>query len=191
MAKKNGSLQGQQNTGSVSNICRSGITLVQQQYTDINEDLLPGDDGRTFDIVCYNWNRRGYYTSNCPDSSNRVGVSNLQCGHILSQIRDTRGLVPYGWIFLDNCCIDNAINNHELVENLRKCNKDKTLKTYTNGGDLTYEEMRVFKFLPLDVHFNQCSIANVQSLKQVDKMPGGWGKDKEIPLIQRIYLLDN
>ena len=172
MTKTNGSLQDSGTNATTSNRRTSCIMLVQQQYSEVNENLVPGDDGRVFGIICYNYNKHRHYASNCPDQANRIGVSNFQCGYVLSQIKDEKGLIPHDWILLGTCSTDNVINNLQLVENITSCEKDEKLKIYVNGGDLTYDEKALFKYLPLNVHFNPLSIANVLSLKQVDNMPG-------------------
>ena len=69
ITKTNGSLQGSGNNNATSNRSRPGIMLVQQQCSEVNEDLVPGNDGCTFDIICYNCNKRGHYASNCPEES--------------------------------------------------------------------------------------------------------------------------
>ena len=87
-------------------------------------------------------------------------------------MKDAKVLIPHVWILLDTCSTDNVINNRHLVENVSSCTEDEKLKIYANGGDLTYEEKYVFKYLPLGVHFNPQSISNVLSLKHVNNMPG-------------------
>ena len=42
----------------------------------------------------------------------------------------------------------------------------------TNGGSVTYKEVADCKLLPLKVHFNKDSLANVLSFKQVSELPG-------------------
>ena len=39
---------------------RAGVSLLQQNQSDGTENV-PGTDGHTFDITCYNCNRRGHY----------------------------------------------------------------------------------------------------------------------------------
>ena len=88
------------------------------------------------------------------------------------QIKDKKGLIPHDWILLDTCSTDDVINNRNLVDGITSCGENEKLKIYANGGELTYNEKGCFKYLPLCVHFNPSSIANVLSLKQVDDMPG-------------------
>ena len=42
----------------------------------------------------------------------------------------------------------------------------------TNGGSVIYKEVADCKLLPLKVHFNKDSLANVLSFKQVSELPG-------------------
>ena len=121
MTKINVSLQRSRSNTATQNRQRPGVMLMQQQCTEINENLVSGDDGRVFDIIYYNCNKRGHYASNFPGQANRVSVSNLQYGHLLSQIKEEKGLIPHGWILLDTCSTDNIINNRNLVNGITSC----------------------------------------------------------------------
>ena len=46
------------------------------------------------------------------------------------------------------------------------------MEIHTNGGSLVYKHMGQFNFLPLNVYFNDQSIANILSLKRVMDIPG-------------------
>ena len=124
-----------------------------QPADDQEEELIPGTDGRVFDILCYNCNKKGHYASCCPETSSRVGASNLQVGNILTQVCK-QGLIPPDWILLDTCSTDNVVNNKAMVTNLQKCSEEDYLKIYTNGGALEYNQMGDFVHLPLKIYYN-------------------------------------
>ena len=132
--------------------------------------MIPGTDGRSFDIVCYNCNRRGHYASSCPEAPSNVGVSNLQYGHSLTQVN--QGIIPDDWILLDTCSTDNVVKDKSLLENLCTCEAGNELKIITNGGQLTYDKYGTFKFLPLKAFYNPSSIANVISMVHVCELYG-------------------
>ena len=54
-----------------------------------------------------------------------------------------------------------------MVKNVRKCTKGEKLKIYTNRGELENDEIADSLLLPLEMYFNEESITNVMSLKQV------------------------
>ena len=41
------------------------------------------------------------------------------------------------------------------------------MKVYTNGGQVNYDRIGVFSLLPFYVYFDECSMANILSLKDV------------------------
>ena len=88
MTKHSGAISGLRNQSSSNR--RAGFQMLQQgQCQPVNEqeeELIPGTDGRVFDIICYNCNKKGHYASCCPEPSTRVGASNLQVGNVLAQV---------------------------------------------------------------------------------------------------------
>ena len=155
-----------------SNRRRQAVTLVQASHDDETPELIPGTDGRTFDIQCFNCNQRGHYAANCPEPSNRTGVSNLQFGNVLAQVQACEGMIPPDWVLLDTCSTDNVISNIELMESVRSCTDDETLRIYTNGGSLEFNEIGNLKHFPMKGYYNPKSIANVLSLKAVGDLDG-------------------
>ena len=149
---------------------RDAITLLQATTDEEDSTLIPGTDGQTNDIKCFNCNQRGHYASNCPES--RVGISNLQYGNIFTQVQESTNLIPSNWILLDTCSTDNVVNNELLIEDKRDCNQDESLQIYTNGGSLFFGEIGRLKYLPLNTYYNPHSIANVLLLKAVDDIHG-------------------
>ena len=114
MIKSCGSIQAN-NSGSNTRNRRTGVSLLQQSETNDN-DMIAGTDGRVFDIVCCNCNRRGHYASYCPEATNRAGISNLQCGYIMTQAEIKHGLIPPDWVLLDTCSTGNVTHNLSLLQ---------------------------------------------------------------------------
>ena len=144
---------------------RSGVSLLQRNETN-EEQSIPGVDGRTFDVICYNCNRHGHYASSCPNPSTTTGISNLQYSYILTQTLNKEGLIPPDWVLLDTCSTDNVVHNSSLLISKEKCLKDEGMKIHTNSGSLMYNTRGVFKYLPIMCYHNDQSIANVLSLKK-------------------------
>ena len=93
---------------------RNGISLLQRNKPSAEQNV-PGIDGRTFDVICYNCNRRGHYASSCPNPNTTVGISNLQYGYILTQTLNKEGLIPPDWVLLDTCSTDNVVHDSSLL----------------------------------------------------------------------------
>ena len=149
---------------------RNGVSLLQRNKS--NEDQnIPGTDGRSFDVVCYNCNRRGHYASSCPNPNTTVGISNLQYGYMMTQIPNIEGLIPPDWVLLDTCSTNNVVHDSSLLTDTKKCSKNKEMKVHTNGGSLRYDTLGSFKYLPIICYHNEKSIANVLSLKNVSDIP--------------------
>ena len=58
-----------------------------------------------------------------------------------------------------------------MIGKNRDCTLDKTLTAYTNGGSKTFTQMALFKFLPIEVHFNLESMYNIIAIKDVASIP--------------------
>ena len=59
-----------------------------------------------------------------------------------------------------------------MIGNIRDCTLEKTLTVYTNGGSKKFTQISPFKFLPMDVHLNQDSMANIIDIKNVVSILG-------------------
>ena len=95
---------------------------------DQDEELIPGTDGRVFQVICYNYNKKGHYALCCPEPSTRVGANNLQVGgNMLAQVHQ-QGLIPPDWILLDTCSTDNVVNNKGMINNIKLYTKEDSLK---------------------------------------------------------------
>ena len=159
------------NNNNASKDRQAGVSLLQRNESNGTENV-PGTDGRTFDIICYNCNRRGHYASCCPNSDNRVGISNLQYGCMMKQTEIRKGLIPPDWILLDTCSTDNVVHDLSLLTNIKDCMSKEEMKIHANGGSLCYKTTGLFKYLPVQCYHNSDSIAKVLLLKSVADIRG-------------------
>ncbi len=102
---------------------RSSTVLVQQSQQDHPEisdrQLVPGSDGRTFNIKCYNCENFGHYASNCPEPSRRTGYSSVHVGFILSQQKQGQATIPNNWILLDSFSTDSVFSFQRSDDHFR------------------------------------------------------------------------
>ena len=59
-----------------------------------------------------------------------------------------------------------------MIVNVCDCTSDETLMVYTNGGSKNFTKMAPFKLLPMEVHFNPESMANIIAIDDVSSVPG-------------------
>ncbi len=116
--------------------------------------LIPGTDGETHQgIKCYNCNKKGHYSSSCPDAD---GVQMLQMADInidddtyesafsflnvgpqpeaclFTQAATGHNLIPSTWILLDSQSTVSVFNNRNLLTDIRP--SPRTLRVHTDGG---------------------------------------------------------
>ena len=89
-----------------------------------------------------------------------------------TQAKKDTDIVNKNWLLMDTCSTASMCNNLKLVKNVRECSRGQKLKIYTNGGELKYDKVVDFIYLPMEVHYNEGSIANVLSLKDITNIPG-------------------
>ena len=80
---------------------------------------------------------------------------------------NTDGMIPSSQILLDTCPTSILCNNKETIGNIRYCNSDETLIAYKNGGSKIFTQIAPFKILPMEVHFNPDSMANIIAVNNV------------------------
>ena len=76
------------------------------------------------------------------------------------------------WLLLDTCSTVSVSCNPRMISNVKPCGPGKGVTVITNGGAQTFEEEGILNFLPLKVHFNENSVANILSLSDVANLPG-------------------
>ena len=64
------------------------------------------------------------------------------------------------------------INNLNLVHDIRNCSKEEILIVHTNGGTKIFLQLGHLSLLPLQVHYNPDSLANILCFNNVTNIKG-------------------
>ena len=172
---RTGSMFAQRAVNSVSS------SNVDETASPGSNDPVPGTDGRLLpNIKCYNCQAKGHYAGQCPFQDARQGMNGssfIQYGFCHTQsckdvAESSSNVIDKNWLLLDTCSTHNVCANVDLIDGLRSCDDEETLHIVTNGGSLSYSVIGNCKLLPVQMHYNQDSIANVLSLKSVASIPG-------------------
>ena len=135
------------------------------------DNPVAGRDGNVVDRQCYKCHAYGHISSQCPQTNVNRNVQALQVGISLTQTHESRNSsIDPAWILLDTCSTDSVFANVSMVTNLRKCKENEILQIHTNGGVQNFYQIGVLKFLPIKVHVNEKSMANILSLKDVARL---------------------
>ena len=144
-----------------------------QRGSNRNNDIVPGTDGRVYThILCHGCGQHGHYKDKCP---NVTGGSPRNTKVTLAHFTLTQKkleLINRDWLLLDTGSTISVCCNEALVENVKKCTPGSGVTVVTNGGSQTFEQVADLKLLPIQVHFNPESIANILSLTDIANLPG-------------------
>ena len=154
-----------------------GVSFYQQRPGDMPEpdrsNPVAGTDGNIAERQCYRCYAWGHFADKCPNARN---VQALQVGISLTQTNNCEStsntFISRSWILLDTCSTNSVVSNPNLVSNIRQCNENETLRINTNGGTKVYNQIGDLNLLPLRVHVNETSLANILSLKDVANVSG-------------------
>ena len=145
---------------------RRGRRLANFTFTQTNNVTpVPGNDTRVYPhIICRTCQKPGHYTNQCPSKKN------ITLAHfILTQQK--MGLINKNWVLLDTCSTISVCCNSQLVTNIQQCAPGHEVTVVTNGGAQSFEKEAMLKILPIRVHFNHNSLANILSLSDVANLP--------------------
>ena len=82
-----------------------------------------------------------------------------------------KDIIDENWILLDTCSTVNVCRNASIITGIRTCHEDEELTIITNEGSQDYNQVSLFKYLPIPVYYNQKSLGNILSFKEVASVP--------------------
>ena len=128
-------------------------------------ELIPGKDGKVHeDIQCHNCHQMGHYSNQCPHKK-KIALAHFTLAQNELEVIDKN------WVLLDTCSTVSVFCNSELVHDIQACLPGTGLTVITNGGSQSYAHTAEFNMLPMKVHYNTHSIANILSLSDVANLP--------------------
>jgi hypothetical protein len=167
------SRQRQRETNNPSGVNR--VMFLQRNNEDVTP--VPGTDGRIVDAECYRCLQLGHVARMCPVAAaelttvRRANSRNASMLQIALNFAQGEDQIPSTWILLDTCSTASVARTRSLVKDIKACSANEVLTVHTNGGTKSFLETAEFKLLPIKVHFNEDSMANILSLKDVASLP--------------------
>ena len=141
---------------------KKNVTFVQS-----DKSAVAGKDGKMYDhITCHNCNTPGHYSNQCPAKKDKVTLAHF------SLTQKKLELIDKNWILLDTCSTVSVFCNPDLVHNITDCKPGDGITVVTNGGSESFKQHGMMRLLPLRVHFNAQSIANIVSLSDIANLEG-------------------
>ena len=80
--------------------------------------------------------------------------------------------IPSKWILLDTCSTNSVFNSSKFLKEIVVCSEDKNLTIFLNGGKQEYFLKSQMKLFPIAVNYNEESITNILSLKDLLNVDG-------------------
>ena len=79
--------------------------------------LIPGSDGETKPVQCYNCKEWGLFSYNCPSSTaSKQGKNGTS---LMQHSTSPASMIPKNWVLLDTCSTTSVSNNKYLLKNLK------------------------------------------------------------------------
>jgi hypothetical protein len=143
--------------------------------SESNETIVPGTDGKVFDVKCFGCQSRGHYRDKCPTATTE-GNTTPSLAQIVTSFAQQQGvnkdIIDRYWAILDTCSGASVFRNRSLVKDVKACAPSEVLTVLTNGGSKTFTKKGTCVFLPVTVHLNESSMANILAFRDIVNIPG-------------------
>ena len=153
-------------------LSNTNVSFAQRESpADSSATTTPGRDGRIFpSIICHNCSTPGHYANQCshPDRRSNRNVTLAQ----FTLTQQSLEIINRNWLLLDTCSTVSVCCNKALVHDITTVTGNDELTIITNGGSQIFKQTATLNILPLPVHFNSNSLANILSLSDVANLPG-------------------
>ena len=152
---------------------RMGHTFTQHKKgTEYNASKVLGKDRTTLNSTCYNCCKPGHLAYSCPDAG-RIGTCSFQVIHSFAQKQIQKNdPIDNNWVLLEMFSSSSVLKNASLATNVRNCNSEEKLLMLTNGGHISFNQMGDLLQLPMKVHINESSLANILPFAEVSNIAG-------------------
>ena len=178
------------------------VRLTDGSQVDVDETkLVAGADGKVIKKPCFSCGHFGHLIYQCPTLSSAdrkkakdeadarksasIATGSTRTSTSLLQIRrsfvqrditsnnSTSSPLGSHIIMLDSCSESSVVMNPDLVTDIRTCAPHECIQVVTNGnGSVIFDKMGTLSLLPLAVHVNVDSMANILSLRDVSNIDG-------------------
>ena len=174
-----GGSEGNSNNGGGNQ--HNGTPRVSFSQISENNIIVPETDGSTLDkqsLRYFNYQKRKYLSNSCLISRGQQTkcsfMTDRSCLSLSKQdsAENVKQMIPKSWLLLDKCTTRSVSNNKNMVNNITNYKCDDCLKLYTNGVTTICKQMAKLRLLPLNVHFNEASIATIISFSDVCDIHG-------------------
>ena len=156
--------------GRGSNRSFTNVTFTQR--TSSNDDVVTGIDRKVFPcIMCHNCGKKGHFRDKCNVVAGKAKQTKVTLAHFTLTQKGLE-IINKDWVLLDTGLTVSVFCNKDLVHNIWDCKLGQGITVITNGGSQSFHQEAEAKLLPITVHFNEDSLANILSLSDVANLPG-------------------